>query len=99
MLRQEIARKRQGKLTRSVLLLQDNAPANTSQFARTAATECRFEILLHPPYCRDMAPSYFYPFQKLKSHIRGSQYGSNEGVIEAVKEYLGANKRPSILKE
>ena len=28
-LRQEIARKRRGKLTRGVLLLQDNAPAHT----------------------------------------------------------------------
>ena len=48
-LRQEIARKRRGKLTCSVLLLQDNASANTSQVAMTAATECGFEILLHPP--------------------------------------------------
>ena len=30
-LRQEIVRKRRGKLTRGVLLLQDNAPTHTSQ--------------------------------------------------------------------
>ena len=47
-LRQEIARKRRGKLTRVVLLLQDNAPAHTSQVAMTAATECEFAILLIP---------------------------------------------------
>ena len=47
-LRQEIARKRRGKLTQSVLLLQDNAPAHTPQVARTAATECGFEVLPHP---------------------------------------------------
>ena len=35
----EIARKRRGNLTRSVLLLQDNAPVHTSQVAMTAATE------------------------------------------------------------
>ena len=39
-LRQEIARKRRGKLTHDVLLLQDNAPAHASQVAVTAATEC-----------------------------------------------------------
>ena len=39
-LRQEIARKRRGKWTRSVLLLQDNVPAHTSQVVMTAATEC-----------------------------------------------------------
>ena len=39
-LRQEKARKRLGKLTHGVVLLQDNAPANTSQVAMTAVTEC-----------------------------------------------------------
>ena len=47
-LSQEIARKRRGKLTRGILLLQDNASARTSQIAITAATECGFEILPHP---------------------------------------------------
>ena len=84
-LRQEM----RGKLTRCVLLLQVNAPAHTSQVAMTAATECGFEILPHPPYSPDMAPSDFYLFPILKSHLRGIQYGSNEGVIEAVNEYLG----------
>ena len=35
---QKIQRKRRGKLTRGVLLLQDNAPADTSQVAMTTAT-------------------------------------------------------------
>ena len=48
-----------------------------------------FEILPLPPYSPYMAPSDFNLFQKLKSHLRGTQYGSNEGVIEAVNEYLG----------
>ena len=64
-LHQEIARKRRGKFARSVLLLQDNAPAYTSQVAMTAATECGFEVLPHPPYSPDMAPSDFYLFPKL----------------------------------
>ena len=86
-LRQEIARKRQGKLTCDVLLLQDNVPAQTPQVAMTAVTECGFEILPHPPYSPDMAPSDFSLFPKLKSHLPGKQYGRNEGVIEAVNEY------------
>ena len=78
-----------GKLTRGVLLLQDNALAHTSQFAMSAAIECGFEILSHPPYSPDIAPSDFYLFPKLKSQLRCTQYGSNEGAIEAVNEYLG----------
>ena len=65
-LRQKFTRKSCEKLTHSVLLLQDNAPAHTSQVAMAAATECGFEILSHSPYSPDMAPSDFYLFQKLK---------------------------------
>ena len=64
----------------------------------TVATECESEILPHRPYSLDIAPSDFYLFPKPKSHIRGTQYGSNEGVIEAVNKYLGTRIRPSILK-
>ena len=89
---------RRGKLTCGVLLLLDNTPTHTSQVAMPAATERAFEILYTPTY-PPMAPSVFYLFPKLKSHRRGTQYGSNEDVIEAVNEYLGARKGPSILKE
>ena len=64
-IRLETARKRRGKLTIGVLLLQDNAPAYMSQVAVTAATHCGFEILPHPPYSLDMAPSDLYLFPKL----------------------------------
>ena len=53
-----------------------------------AATECGFKVLPHPPYYPYMPPSDFYMFPKLKSNIRGTQFGSNEGVIAAVNEYL-----------
>ena len=59
----------------------------------TAATGCGFEILPHPPYSSDMAPSDFSLFPKLKSHLHGPQYGSNEGVIETANEYFGDQKK------
>jgi hypothetical protein len=76
-LRQEIARKRRGKLTQGVLLLHDNAPADTSSVAIAAATDCGFELLLHPQYSPDFAPSDFYLFPKLKIKLRGRRFGSN----------------------
>ena len=60
----------------------------------TAAAECGFEILPHPPYSPDMAPSDFYLFPNLKPHLRGS----NEGLIEAIMSSWGIRKRLSILK-
>ena len=57
-LHQEIVKKRR-KLTRSILLLQDNAPAHTSLVAMASVAKCSFEILLHPPYSPDLAPLDF----------------------------------------
>ena len=90
---QEIARKRRRKLTRHVLPLQDNTSAHTSQVAMTALTECEFEILPHPTYSPDMAPSDFCLIPKLKFHLLGTQYGSNENVIQTVNEYLGDQEK------
>ena len=87
-LHQEIAKKMQGKLTRCVLLLQDNAPAHTSQVVMTAVTECGFEILPHPPYSTDMAPCDFYLIPKLKSHLSVTQYGSNDGVMDSMPTHF-----------
>ena len=69
-----------GKL-RWEITIKDNAPAHTSQVAMAAATECGFEIFPHSPYSSDMTPSYLYLFPKLNSHLRGTQYGHNEGAI------------------
>jgi hypothetical protein len=78
-LRQEIARKRRAKPVQTILLLHDNAPANTSRVAMAASTNCGFEILPHLPYSPDLALSDFYLFPRLKTR----RFGSNEGAIEA----------------
>ena len=64
--------------------MQDNVPAHTLQAVMTAATECGFEVLFHPPYSPDLAPSDFYLFPKMKTNLRGRSFGSNEGVMDAV---------------
>ena len=77
------------KLTRGILLLQHNAPAHTLQVAMAAATDCSFEVIPHPPYSPDLAPSDFCLFPKLKTNLPGRNFGSSEIVMHAVNEYLG----------
>ena len=98
-LRQEIVKKGRGRLTRCVLLLQDNALSHTSQFAMAAATKCNSEVLPHSPYSPALAPLDFYLFPNLKTNSRCKNFGSNEGVIDTVDEYLRTRKKASILKE
>ena len=55
-----------------VLFLQYNAPPHRSEVALTAIRSAGFEVLDHPPYSPDLAPSDFQLFPKLKDHIRGT---------------------------
>ena len=88
-LRQEIVKKRRGKLNRGVLFLQDHTPSQISQAAMATATKCSFQVLSHASYSPNLAPSDFHPFPNLKTNFRGRNFGSNEGVRDAVDEYLG----------
>ena len=55
-------------------------PLNMSHSAMTAATEYGFEILPHPPYSPDMAPSVVYLFPKLKSHLHSMETRPNSAL-------------------
>jgi len=66
-----IKEKRQGKLTQRVLLHHENEPAHTSHVATATIHDCGFELLSHPPYSPDLAPSHFRLFRHLKESLRG----------------------------
>ena len=66
--------------------MQDKAPAHTSKIAMAAVTKYRFEVLSHPPYSPDLAPSDFYLFPNLRTQQPGRNFGSNEGSIDTVDE-------------
>ena len=47
---------------KGVLFHQDNAPAHKSVVAMAALCDCGFELVDHPPYSPDLAPSnHFCP--------------------------------------
>jgi transposase len=47
-----------------------------------------WEILPHPPYSPDLAPSDFYLFPKMKKHLRGQRFHTSEDVQNEVKKWL-----------
>ena len=87
-LRQAIKSKRPGKLTKGVLLHQDNAPAHKSLVAMSAVHDCGFELIDHPPYSPDLAPSDYFLFPNLKKHLAGKRYESDDDVISAVEDFF-----------
>ena len=86
-LRQAIKSKQPGKLTKGVLLHQDNASAHNSLVAMSAVHDCGFELIDHPPYSPDLAPSDYFLFPNLKKHLAGKRYETDD-VISAVEDFF-----------
>ena len=85
-LRTAIREKRRGKL--SVLLQQDTARVPTCKVAIDAVERNGYELIPHPAYSPDLAPSDFFLFPNLKKDIRGLHIRSDEEVVTAVEEWV-----------
>ena len=59
-------KKRQGKLFKGDLLQQDNARVHTCKIAMDAVERKGYELIPHPAYLSDLAPSDFFLFPKLE---------------------------------
>ena len=87
-LRTAIREKRRGKLSKGVLLQQDNARVHTCRVAMDAVERNGYELIPHPAYSPDLAPSDFFLFPNLKKDIRGLHFRSDEEVVTAVEEWV-----------
>ena len=67
---------------------RDNAPAHKSVLAMAKLRDLRYELLEHPPYSPNLAPSVFCLFPNLKIFMAGMRFSSNEDVIAAVEGYF-----------
>ena len=82
-LRSVIHEKRQSKLSKRILLQQDNARVHTCKIAMDAIERNGYEIIPHPAYSPDLAPGDYFLFPNLKKDIRGRHFRSNEEVVAA----------------
>ena len=53
--------------------------------AQQAVCDCGFLQLDHPAYSPDLAPSDYFLFRNLKSHLCGVHYPDDEALKEAVR--------------
>lgn len=84
----KIREKRPGLQKKKVIFHQDNAPAHKSKKTIAKISELKYELLEHPPYSPDLAPSDFWLFSHLKKFMRGKRFSSNEEVIAATEGYF-----------
>ena len=72
-----------------VLLHHDNAPAHTAKKTRSTISDLRgVEVLPHPPYSPDLAPSDYYLFRSLSSFLRGQTLHNVQDLEKALQEFF-----------
>ena len=88
LLRTAIREKRRCKLSKGVLLQQENARGHTCKVAMDAVGRNGYELIPHPVYSPDLAPSDFFSFLNLKKDIHGLHFRCDEEVVTAVDEWV-----------
>src|SRR5574343_927827 len=90
-LRERVKERRRGKVRAGILLQQDNARVHTCHVATATAIECGYELLPHPAYSPDLAPSDYSLFSNLKKYLRGRHFLDDEEAKNCVSNWF-ANK-------
>ncbi|GFV72699.1 mariner Mos1 transposase [Trichonephila clavipes] len=87
-LKDEIAEKWPHLKKKKVLFHQVNAQCHKSMKSMAKLHELSFELLPHPTYSPDLAPSDFFLFSDLKRMLAGQKFHADEDVITETKSYL-----------
>ena len=61
---------------------------HTCKVAMDAVERNGYELIPHPAYSPDLAPSNFFLFPNLKKDIRGLHFRSGEEVLMSVEEWV-----------
>lgn len=86
--KKDIKNKRRGLQASGVVFHQDNARPHTAARTLAQIDEMGWDLLKHPPYSPDLAPSDYHLFGPLKQHLRGKHFRNDDEVKEAASEWL-----------
>ena len=73
---------------RTFLLHHDNATPHTATITLASLGENHMDMVPHPPYSPDLAPSDYFLFPEIKSHLRGIAYRNIDQVQAAANEVM-----------
>jgi [histone H3]-lysine36 N-dimethyltransferase SETMAR len=59
----------------------------------TAIESLGFQVIPHPPYRPNLAPCDFFLFPKLKEHLKGTKFNSDEKIKAEVKQWFNAQPK------
>ena len=66
-----------------------------------AIEECGLQLMDHPPYSPDLAPSDFFLFPEIliKRQLKGRSFQDRDGICTVTEEWFSAQPPTSTLKD
>ncbi|UYV66399.1 hypothetical protein LAZ67_4001546 [Cordylochernes scorpioides] len=61
-----------------IILLYSNARPHVAQVVKAALQELEWEVLQHPAYSPDLAPTDYHLFRSMSNHMRGTTFDDEE---------------------
>lgn len=92
-----VKEKRPHLAKKKILFHQDNARVHTCVIAMAKFHELGYQLLPHPPYSPDLAPSDYFLFPNMKKWLGGKRFGSNDDVIAETNAYFEGLERTYFL--
>jgi len=71
-----------------VCLLHDHARPHSAHVTTALLKKFKWDILDHPPYSPDIAPSDFHLFLRLKKHLAGKKFDDDDEVQKEVMTWF-----------
>ncbi|KFD64785.1 hypothetical protein M514_02438 [Trichuris suis] len=82
-----VQQKRQKK-QHAIMLQHDNAGPDTAIITKTAIQELGWEVLPHPGYSPDLAPSDYHLFRSLAVNLRGVSFNNDENLQKWLSDFF-----------
>ena len=82
---------------KDIILHHDNARPHAALGTCQKIAELSWEILLHPPYSPDLAPSDYHLFLSLQNFLGGKKFKNEEDIKQALVNFF-ASKHKTFFK-
>lgn len=76
-----------------LILLHDNAPSHTSAVVREYLSTLKWEVLPHPPYSPDLAPTDYHLFASMGHALKGQHFSSFDAVNTWVDQWFASKEQ------
>lgn len=87
-LQEAIKEKRPELINRKVVFHHDNTRPHTSLITRQKLRELGWEVLMHPPYSPDLAPSDYHLFRSLQNSLDGKTLADKRAAENHLKKFF-----------